>query len=250
MHLDFINEEKEINLKDLLFNILKNWRTILIFSVPFMFFAVAFKLKKIFENQLIISLIISMIKTAVVGYIIGVFAIAFYYLFKFILEDSIKSAQEIENYTKLNLIGVVPKLQKDKENQVDFFIKRHICGISLKNEDKEKLIRCMAREIEVEKNLKSKDKVNIALVSSESNETAAEFANMINGSISNEVTLSVAGNIIKNPEGIDVAYNSDYIILVERQIKSKYSDLNQILRRLNVWNKEILGIVLLDVDAI
>lgn len=250
MYMDFVNEEKEINLKDLLFNILKNWRTIFIASIPFTFLMMIFKFKKIFEKPQIFDLIVSILKTALVGYVVGIVVITFYYLFRTLLDDSIKSAEEIESYTKLNLIGTIPKLENTKENKVDLCIKKYIGGISLKNKDKEKLINCIAKEIEVEKNLKAKGKINIALVSSESKETTIDFANMINDKISDELTLNAAGNIMKDPEGINIASSSDYIILIERQLKSKHSDLIQILRRLNGWNKEILGLVLLDVDAI
>ena len=43
---------------------------------------------------------------------------------------------------------------------------------------------------------------------------------------------------------------ADYVILVEAQEKSTYSEIERELEQLLAWKKKVLGVVVVDVDAI
>lgn len=241
-----MNDEKELDLKELFYNVFRNWKFIFLFPIISVFVFLIIKVNYIFREAQVIGIA----KLILIGYVVGFFCMIFFYVFRFITSGVIKSSSELWNYSKLNLLGVVPATSTKKDGKIDLFIKRVLGGVEIREEDCQELINCIAKEVKIEMDTILNGKGNIALVSSRPKEEIAKFKTMVEEQLPNEIKLCLAGDIRLNSKGKESAVGADCVILVEKQFESRYSDLEEICRRLNTWKKKILGIVLLDVDAI
>lgn len=245
-----MNNEKEVNLKELFYIVCKQWRYILLIPIISSVILLITKIKNIMSGTQDLNIMESVFNPILIGYALGVLVVALFCTCRFAMSDRIKSPTELWNYSNINLIGVIPRPQAKRDRKFDFFVKRVLGKIKIKRNDCDELVKCIVSEIKAEINIKAKGKSRIALVSSDSLETASEFESLIRDKLPDEISLCLSGDIRLSSEGIKSAAEADYVILVERQFKSRYSDLEEICRRLKIWKKEILGIVLLDVDAV
>ena len=99
--------------------------------------------------------------------------------------------------------------------------------------------------------IRNNEACTVAIVSSNTENVSNQCEELLIKKISNDnIKLLSAGDIWTNEKAIDIVMKANYIILAERQGSSKYSELEQTCKQLESWNKEILGTVLLDVDAL
>lgn len=87
----------------------------------------------------------------------------------------------------------------------------------------------------------------IALVSSLTVDVSASFEMQIAKKIKKDIRLVNAGNILEDARSVRMVNRADFIILVEKQGTSSVKEIQEICRKLSLWSKDILGVVLLDV---
>ena len=57
-------------------------------------------------------------------------------------------------------------------------------------------------------------------------------------------------SILADASAVSRVLAADYVVLVEEQEKSSYSQIEQELEQLGAWKKKVLGIVVVGVDAV
>ena len=94
------------------------------------------------------------------------------------------------------------------------------------------------------------DEIAIAVVSSCQDGSVERFVNELSLAANKKIKIMYAGDITNNAKAIDTVYESEYVLLMECQSKSRYCDIERIYNRLLMWKKNPLGLVIMDVDVI
>ena len=252
--MNYIKEEKAIDLKELLFTLCLKWRSVISITLLSAVLVIAVNIPGLVEykNELGMQLLVKpLLKNIILVSAASFVFMVFVYLCRYMCIDNIKSVQDYLNMTSVFLIGSIPIEKKCKKSRLDKFIKR-ISGIKIQASERDNLIK--RSSLVIERNIISKmtgDSVNVAVVSSCSSDESLELFELLQNCISSDtIRIIDAGDIMNSAEAIKIVSESDYIVLAERQGKSKYSEFNQTCKQLALWNKEILGTILLDVDAL
>ncbi|MDE7325034.1 MAG: hypothetical protein K2N63_01955, partial [Lachnospiraceae bacterium] len=66
----------------------------------------------------------------------------------------------------------------------------------------------------------------------------------------NSCTVRCAPSILKDPSAVKTVMEADYVVLVEKQEGSTYSQIERELSELVAWKKKVLGFIVIDVDAV
>ena len=64
------------------------------------------------------------------------------------------------------------------------------------------------------------------------------------------ITVKCVPNILTDPTAAPEVLDADYLVLVEKQEESSYSQVERELGELMAWKKQVLGFIVLDVDAV
>lgn len=81
--------------------------------------------------------------------------------------------------------------------------------------------------------------------------TEEEINNLLTGmKWDSRFSVSSVPNILQNPSSVSAIMDADYVILVEKQEESTYSQIERELEELKAWKKEVLGVIVLGVDGI
>lgn len=247
-------EDSEINLKDMLFFICKKWRGLLFTAAALMVLLILVKIPVLSKLNGIGTILKQLAKYALVGILSGLILMFFIYAVSYAVNGKIKSENDFKSNCRLNILGVLPKRRDKKLNVIDKLI-RTMFGIDRYIDDFEELTDRLAEEILAVISVGSTDKIGtsscscIAVVSTESDETAGELVKLINSKLNKTSNISLAGNILKNAESIRTVMKSDKVILAERITASKYQDVKETYKKLTTWEKDVVGIVLFNGDA-
>lgn len=251
--MNFIKEERDINIKELLLHVFAKWRSILatgtcgVLLVFIINFANVLKYRKILGNTVVI---VELLKYIAIGFAVPIVISIVFYAFRYMFSDIIKSTNEYNMTSELKLLGGIPKLDIKNNCFIDKIIKKCM-GIKILHADRDKLIKRVYNVIAAESLLRDKDVYMIAVVSSYKNETTESFVETLNPALAMQnLRIVSAGDILVNENAINIVMEADYVVVVEQQGKSKYSEFEQTCKNLESWNKKILGTVLLDVDAL
>lgn len=251
--MEYIKEEKEINIKEMIFYICLKWRVYLVVLITSILLILGLNAratykfipvlgKKIVFWALAKNMFIYIILILVL--IVGVRAL------KYIFSDAIKSINEYNLMCKIKCLGIIPEANQGKRSVVDKLLYRYN-GVKVARADRDVYIERICNLLKHNLLFDSLEAVNIAIVSSCSSVESSELQQMFEKKkLSINMQIFDAGDIINSAEGVKKVSEAQYVILAERQGKSKYSELNQTCKQLSSWNKEILGTVLLDVEAL
>lgn len=66
----------------------------------------------------------------------------------------------------------------------------------------------------------------------------------------NSYTIKCLPNILGNPSAVSEVMSADYVVLVEKQEESCYTQITRELEALFAWNKKVLGFIVIGVDAV
>lgn len=247
-------EEKEINLMDMLFYICKRWRGLLLSALVVMVLIILVKVPAFLELKSAVTILKQIIIYAVIGVLIGLIFTFIIYAFSYAINGKIKSENEFKSNCRLNILGVLPKKNSKKLNCIDRLVRR-MFGVDRSIEDFERLADRMSEEIKAVLSADGSDKKGeadvscIAVVSTESDETAHELISLINEKLKGTAKVIEAGNILKNAESIRIVMKSDRVLLAERIAASKYQMIEETYKKLAMWEKDVVGIVLFDGDV-
>lgn len=255
--------EKEIDLKDMLFYICKRWRSILVGMLAFMLAVVIFKLSSVMNLNGAGAVFKQIIKYAVIGLIVGFVVMAVFYAAMYAFTGRIKSESEFKTCCKLCVLGVLPKIDEKKLNGIDRFV-RHVFGVDRKAEDFDGLSDRLSEEIKAllsvrsngncrnEGNDKNAEKCtpHVSVISSEGETVSVKMAGFFEKKLNSSANVTSAGDILTSAKGVQDVVNAASVIVVERIGTSKYVKVEEELTKLLQWEKDILGVVLLDGDMI
>ena len=248
--MSLVKDEKDISIKELLCYVSLKWRRILLFIILSMVLVVtlnirsAYKYTEFLSTNVIISAIIK--RMILVGAVTGVFSI-FCYILKFILADTIKSVNEFYRVCDIKVIGCFTS--EKKHSKIDELIKKAF-GLKILKEDISNCASYAAKIIEVDivKELNT-DEVVLALISSDLKMEEIEYVReLLNKYMSKKVRFIPTPEIDTHAEAIDKVIESDGVILIEKRGISKYSNIEKKCNRILSWNKNIMGVILLDMD--
>ena len=62
--------------------------------------------------------------------------------------------------------------------------------------------------------------------------------------------LTCAPDVLTNAESIEKVASADCVVLVEKQEETKIADMEKELEALKAWNKTVLGVIVLNTDAV
>lgn len=251
--MNYIKEEKDLNLKELFLDVISKWRSIMMLSIIALLvvFVINVPGAKEYKNLLGTTVVIkALAKYVILAFLGTMFMTMMYYAFIYMFSDKIKSASDYNLSSNVKLLGVIPR-EKNKRNLfIDKIIKR-FKGIKILHSNRDNLLDRVANVISAETQIRSKDICKVAVVSSYTENVANKLIELLNGKINDKmVEIVLAGDILISEKSINTIMESDFVILAEQQDKSKYSEMEQTCKQLASWNKEILGTILLDVEAL
>lgn len=246
------NIERQINIKELIFSVVAKWRKIFVITLIAILATAIINIPSAISyiSRLGAMLVIKILVRQMLA--VGVFAfvgIIILYAFMYIISDKVKSIIDYELNSNLKLLGAVVLETNKYNNAVDRFIKK--CrGINLYHKDRSQHIKRISNVIKAELSVKTCCEHNtIALVSVCSRECVEEFERIIANEKIENVTFKIASDILTSADSIKTVMESDYVLMVECQEKTTYAQLNSSICMIDSWKKEVIGLVLTDVDA-
>ncbi len=191
----------------------------------------------------------SMIKKAIIGAFGGFFFAVFLIISQYMLSDKIHGTQELQSRVNLELLGSIPRKLK-KAKMLDR-LAYSIGEIQIKSSNRDKRIKMIAQSLYALVKTKSPSHPQVALMSSISMEELAVITDEFNNAVSGaENCFIAAGNPMLDLSAVLSTEGVQCVVIIERQDISTYSQIYRECERIDNWGKEILGVILLDVDAI
>ncbi len=201
-------------------------------------------------EYLLIEVIKNGIKLLVIGGIIAGVVLCVFVAFGAMMSGKLLNPEDIKNRFGLRVIGQLP-MERVKKSFT--FVSRWFGtfgGITIVPEDYNRLAKMIGSSLKSD--LISKEESSnwkkIAFTGTVSEE---EMKKMI-GSLGIEASyqLICAPDVLTNAESIEKVANADCVVLVEKQEQTKIVDIEKELEALKAWNKTVMGVVVLNVDAI
>ena len=259
--------ELEINLKDLFFDILYQWRIILLAGVILCVVAGVYAVRynivnrpeespaieeqQMHENEQSGEITadetgtskepskLSVVKYAVLGFAGGIFGVVFFYGITYILSDKIRGERELRERYGYYLLGTIPKLQKKKFlSGVDRFLQKLEEGSEQVAE--EEAYGIISANIT---NLSPKESTILVTGTVET----GKLKKLIS-----EVTTRTEGVILAEGADMNVTASTleslascDAVILVEERDKSRRARIHREQESIAVLNKAVVGYVML-----
>ena len=251
---DIFIKEREIDLKDMLYYICRKWRGLLLATVSIMVLLVLFKIPALTQLNGVVMVLKQLSKYAIIGAFVGLILMCFLYAVLYVVGGKIKSENEFRANCSLNIIGVLPEKGGKKLNGMDRLVRR-LFGVDRRVEDFDALIWRRVEEIKIILSVVNveqpaeKGDLCIGVVSTESDETASELTDLFKTKLNGTIKVVAAGNILKNAESVRVVMESDVVLMTERIASSNYQMIEESYKKLDMWEKKVIGIVLMDGDA-
>lgn len=190
------------------------------------------------------------IKLLIIGSIAGGVLCAVIVAFGTFMSGKLLNAKDMKNRFGLHVIGELPR--KREKKPFAFFSRwfSKFGGITVVPEDYARLAKMIGSSIKS------------SLASSEGVESwkkivftgmldEEELKNTVKAlGIDGVYTCICAPDILTNAESIDKVAGADCVVLVEKQEKTLLTDVAKELEALKVWNKTVLGTVVINTDAI
>lgn len=246
------DEEKVIDIKDMLYRTCRRWRSICVAGLILLICSLLIKLPVLIqfaETSQSGAFIKTIVQYGGLGFGFGIVFLIFTYMMSYIFSDKIYLSEDLRRGCEVNIIGEIPKNEKKSKNPLDNLIKK-IFGVKISGAMQEVLTERAAEEILVLaaiRGMEWPDVPVIALVSSCSAEIAGRFEMQIEKKMKKDVRLVNAGNILQDARSIRMVDRADFVVLVEKQGGSVFKEYRETCRKLSLWKKDILGVVFLDV---
>lgn len=196
------------------------------------------------------------IKMLILGFIIGAVLAAVFIAFQYIMSDKLQDAKELKNRFGLRVIAQIPKVHK-KRVWVGFDrLFARMGGLAMKESDAAGLAMVAAKSVQAELEALRTEKeaadlsgkVNLVCTGTVSKE---EIESLLSGmKWEKGYSVEQIPNILRDPAAVPAAMAADYVVLVEKQEESTYTQIERELEELAAWKKKVLGVIVIGVDAI
>ncbi len=200
------------------------------------------------------SILRNSIKTMILGFLAGAVLAAIFIAFCYIMSDKLQDADNLKNRYGLRVIAQVPKVHK-KRVWVGFDrLFARMGGLPLYERDAAALAKVAAQSVKAELMAlgamtgNGSGKVKLAFTG---NISVAEIEKLLsNMDLGEGYQAEAVKSILADASAVSRVLAADYVVLVEEQEKSSYSQIEQELEQLGAWKKKVLGIVVVGVDAV
>lgn len=247
-------DDREIDLKDMLFYICKRWRSLLIGTLIIMIAMILIRVPAMTELSGAAAVFKQLVKYALIGIVAGIILMCIVYAVSYVISGKIKSESDFRSNCRMNVLGVLPRVDNSKMNRIDRWI-RQLFGVELKSRNLDKLSDRMAEELKAILSTKGKEKEDtnnvpcVAVVSTESDSSAKQLTVLLEPKLKGSIRIISAGDILTKAESIQTVMKASWIVMVEKIGVSEYRKLEDGVKKLALWNKNVLGMVLIDGNA-
>ena len=198
------------------------------------------------------------IKGMIFGFLVSVVLVAVFIAFAYIMSDKLQDAKELKERFGLRVIAQIPKVHKKRVwVGLDRLFAR-MGGLMFKENDVGALTKVASQSVCAElmvrgsescvQGMKNDPKIKLVFTGNVSKEESEELLSGM--SWGEGYSVQCVSNVLRDPAAIPTVTNADYIILVEKQEKSTYSEIGRELEAFKAWKKEVLGVIVIGVDAI
>ncbi len=187
----------------------------------------------------------SIIKTILLTGLIGTLLGLVYYFFIAITSNKISSTKELKDCRGITVIGEIPTKRKRKFHFVDKWF-AWIGEVNLKSSDYDHICKYIGRNIQ---GMLSEKEQTVVFVSTSNKEKVEPIISKIEKNKGSHV-FKLAGNILMDSFAIDLVQNADCVVLVEEQDKATYTQLQDEIDHIMLWKKSVLGVILIETDAL
>ena len=205
------------------------------------------------------------VKMMILGFLIGAVLAAVFIAFQYIMSDKLQDAKDLKNRFGLRVIAQVPKVH-GKRVWVGFDrLFARMGGLLLKESDAAQLAVLAAQSVcaeleacnaektrenaEIPQNLSARGSYNVKLAFT-GNITVEEIQKLLSGMKWKEgYSIQSIPNILRDPAAVPAVMEADYVVLVEKQEESTYTEIERELEELAAWKKTVLGVIVVGVDA-
>lgn len=206
------------------------------------------------KEYTVASILRNSIKTMILGFLAGAVLAAIFIAFCYIMSDKLQDADNLKNRYGLRVIAQVPKVHK-KRVWVGFDrLFARMGGLPLYERDAAALAKVAAQSVKAELMAlgamtgNGSGKVKLAFTG---NISVAEIEKLLsNMDFGEGYQAEAVKSILADASAVSRVLAADYVVLVEEQEKSSYSQIEQELEQLGAWKKKVLGIVVVGVDAV
>ena len=195
------------------------------------------------------SILRNSIKTMILGFLAGAVLAAIFIAFCYIMSDKLQDADNLKNRYGLRVVAQVPKVHK-KRVWVGFD-RLFACmgGLPLYERDAAALAKVAAQSVMAE--LMAMGTLKGGTIAFTGNVALEEMKKLIaEMEWGDSCTVKCVPNILNNPSAVPEIMNAEYIVLIEKQEESSYTQITRELSELAAWKKKVLGFVVVGVDAI
>ncbi len=190
------------------------------------------------------------IKGMIFGFLVSVVLVAVFIAFFYIMSDKVQEGGELRKRFGLRVIAQIPKVH-EKHVWVGFDrLFAYMGGLMLMERDAGVLAKLAAQSVQAELVARGAGKEALHIVFT-GNIDQSEIENLFVSMGWEEGDLvSCTSCILRDPIAIPAVTKADYVVLVEKQEKSRYSEIERELEELRAWKKEVLGVIVIGVDAV
>ena len=198
----------------------------------------------------LIEVIKNAIKLLIIGGIVGGVVCAVIVAFGALMSGKLLNPKDIKNRFGLRVIGELPC---KREKKPFAFVSRWFSkfgGITVTPEDYTRLAKMVGSS--VKSDLASREEAatwkKIAFTGTVDVE---ELKNTVKAlGIDGAYTCICAADVLTNADSIDKVAGADCVVLVEKQEQTVLADVTKELEALKAWNKTVLGVVVVNTDAV
>lgn len=179
----------------------------------------------------------------VVVLVVGVLAVCY------IVSDKVRDAKDLKNRFGLRVLAEIPKARKKRcFGWVDSMFAK-MCGLVLKESEAELLTKVAAQSMSAELAAHMGDAAKKLVFTGSIREE--EIKSLLSGmEWASGISVCSVASILCDPSAVTAVMDADYVVLVEKQEESCYSQIERELEKLAAWKKEVLGVIVLGVDGI
>lgn len=197
-------------------------------------------------------------KKAIIGFVVAGVLVAMFLAFRSTISDKVQDAKSLKSRFGLRVVAQIPKVHgKRVLGMIDSMFAK-MWGVTVKESEAEQLIEVAAQSMSAELMARKGDGTDVAVTDGGKKKivfTGSIAEEEINTLLSamkwgSEFMISSASSVLQDPAAIAKVIDADYVILVERQEESRYSQIERELEAFRAWKKEVLGVIVLGVDGI
>lgn len=186
------------------------------------------------------------IKWIVIAAVIGFFVCAVIYFLQYLLSGKIREAGNFG--LNARVLSELPA-QKKRKNPIDRLICR-LFGVVIKESEYDSRVEAMALSLGKMLDAMQSENATVAFVGDVKDAELKALAGQIEKTLTGKHKIVAAGNMIVDPAAAKAAYAADAVVVVAKQNVSPRKTYKQFCDKLSACKVQVLGTVLMGVEAI